>query len=103
MQHFFYKLTPPRPTFPMDMSSREGAIMEEHFTYWRSLLADQKAIVYGPVMDPSGAYGVAVLEVESEALAQEIGENDPAIRAGAGFSFQVHTMPDTQVASKLRP
>ncbi|HEX2250940.1 MAG TPA: YciI family protein [Gemmatimonadales bacterium] len=97
MQYFLLKLTPPRPTFPMDMSSTEAAIMEEHFVYWRGLLADSKAVVYGPVLDPSGVYGMAVLEVEDEHSAREVGNSDPTIKAGAGFSFQIHPMPDARV------
>jgi uncharacterized protein YciI len=81
----------------MDMSSTEAAIMQGHFAYWRQLLADGRAVVYGPVMDPTGAYGIAVLEVEDEDSARAIGNNDPAIKSGAGFSFQVHAMPDSQV------
>jgi hypothetical protein len=103
MQYFLFKLTPPRLTFPIDMTPAEAAIMQEHFAYWRGLVADSKAVVYGPVMDPSGTYGIAVLEVESEHSAREIGNNDPAVRAGAGFSFQVYSMPDTQVPPQLRP
>lgn len=34
MNHFLYKLLPPRPAFPMDMTDAEGAIMQEHFAYW---------------------------------------------------------------------
>jgi uncharacterized protein len=97
MQHFLFKLSPPRSAFPMDMSSSEAAIMQGHFAYWRQLLADGRAVVYGPVMDPTSAYGIAVLEVEDEDSARAIGNNDPAIKSGAGFSFQVHAMPDSQV------
>jgi hypothetical protein len=101
MQYFLFKLIPPRPTFPMDMSSDEAAIMQEHFAYWRGLLAQNRVVVYGPVMDPAGTYGVAVLEVEDEPAARDVGKNDPAIRADAGFSFQLLSMPDTQV--RLQP
>jgi uncharacterized protein len=34
MAHFLFKLIPPRPTFPGDMTEEEGAIMEDHFGYW---------------------------------------------------------------------
>jgi hypothetical protein len=87
----------------MDMTSAEAAIMQEHFAYWRGLLADTRAVVYGPVMDPSGPYGMAVLEVEDEDSARKVGINDPAIKSGAGFSFQVHAMPDTRVRPPTDP
>lgn len=97
MAHFLYKLIPPRPTFPSDMTEDEGAIMQEHFGYWGKLISERRAVVYGPVMDPKGTYGVAVVEVEDEAAAQRIAEGDPAIRSDAGFGFEVHQMPDAIV------
>jgi uncharacterized protein len=81
----------------MDMSEVEGAIMQEHFTYWAGIIATRTAVVYGPVMDPQGAYGIAVLEVQDEDSARNIAENDPAIRSNAGFRFEIHQMPDTVV------
>jgi uncharacterized protein len=38
MPHFLYKLIPPRPTFPADLTEEEGAIMQEHFGYWAGLI-----------------------------------------------------------------
>jgi hypothetical protein len=97
MSHFLYKLVPPRPTFPTDMSAAEGAVMERHFAYWARLIGGRQAVAYGPVMDPHGTYGIAVLEVEDEAAANAVARNDPAIKAGAGFTFEVYPMPDAQV------
>jgi uncharacterized protein len=54
-------------------------------------------VVYGPVMDPNGSYGIAVLDVEDDAEARRIAEADPAISVDAGFGFEVHPMPDTIV------
>jgi hypothetical protein len=92
--HFVYKLVPPRPTFPADMTEAEGAIMEEHFGYWAALIDGRQAVAYGPVMDPAGTYGIAVVEVEDESNARRIAESDPAIRSDAGFGFDLHPMPD---------
>jgi len=97
MKHFFYKLIPPRPTFPVDMTEAETVIMQEHFVYWSSLFAEHKAVVYGPVMDPKGSFGVAVVELEDESTAKSIAGNDPAIKSNAGFRFELHLMPDAIV------
>ena len=97
MNHFLYKLIPPRPTFPSNMSKAEGAIMEAHFGYWAGLMAARKAVAYGPVMDPKGTYGLAVVEVHDEATARRIAADDPAIRSTAGFSFELHAMGDSMV------
>ncbi len=49
--HYLFKLIPPRPTFPVDMSAAEGEVMEAHFGYWAAAIAERKAVAYGPVMD----------------------------------------------------
>jgi uncharacterized protein len=94
VNHFLYKLTPPRPTFPADLTEAEGRVMEAHFAYWAALIASRSAVAYGPVEDPAGTYGIAVLEVEDEAAARGIANDDPAIRASAGFGFELYPMPD---------
>jgi uncharacterized protein len=97
--HFLYKLIPPRPTFPADMTEKEGAVMEEHFGYWAGRVEERQAVAYGPVMDPSGMYGIAVMEVADESAARVIAESDPAITSSVGFGFEVHAMPDAIVRS----
>ena len=97
MFHFLYKLIPPRRTFALDMSETEGAIMHEHFAYWSRLIAERKAIAYGPVMDPNGLYGIGVLEGENRETALSIAIADPAITSRAGFAFEVHQIADALV------
>ena len=97
MNYFFYKLIPPRPSFPRDMTEAEATIMQEHFAYWLGLMKDRQVVVVGPVLDPQGTYGIAVLEVEDESIAQNIASNDPAITSLAGFRFEVHSMIDAKV------
>jgi hypothetical protein len=97
MRHFLYRLIPPRPTFLEDMSATEGTIMEAHFAYWAGVIAERQAVAYGPVIDPGGVYGVAVLEVVDEATAETIATNDPANKSGAGFRFALHPMVDAIV------
>lgn len=71
--------------------------MEEHFGYWAGLIQQRRAVAYGPVPDPAGTYGIAVLEVDDEPAARSIAEGDPAITANAGFGFELHPMPDAIV------
>jgi hypothetical protein len=97
MNYFFFKLIPPRASFPADITEGEAAIMQDHFVYWGSLMAERKVVVIGPVLDPKGTYGIAVLEVEDETIAGRIAQNDPAITSNAGFSFEIYPMPKTIV------
>ncbi|HEY7789001.1 MAG TPA: YciI family protein [Vicinamibacterales bacterium] len=93
MSYFLYKLLPPRTTFMADMTAAERALMQEHATYWRGLMAQGFVIAFGPVADPNGPYGIAILRTEGADEARRLAADDPVIRATAGFGFDVHAMP----------
>jgi uncharacterized protein YciI len=93
MMTFFCKLLPPRPTFTLDISEAELKLMQEHAVYWRGLMAKGLVVAFGMVADAAGAYGVGIVEVESEADVQRLTANDPTIRSGQGFRFAIHPMP----------
>jgi uncharacterized protein len=76
--HFFLKLNPPRSSFMVDMNENEREIMRKHVAYWAPFVEDGTVLVLGPVMDPAGGYGIAILGVESEARLLELMRNDPA-------------------------
>jgi uncharacterized protein len=78
MPHYFLKLNPSRPTFSQDMTDDERAIMQQHVVYWGGLMEKGLVVVFGPVFDPAGAYGMGVVEVENEEQLQELTTNDPA-------------------------
>jgi uncharacterized protein len=90
---FLYKLTPPRKTFPQDITPSEAKLMQDHAAYWRGLLGQERIIVFGPVADPGGTYGIAVILATNEAEARELVTNDPIIKANIGFKFDVFAMP----------
>ena len=48
--------------------------------YWRGLADKRTALIFGPVLDPDGMYGIAIIETNDETVVQDIGKNDPAIR-----------------------
>lgn len=77
-KHFFLKLNPPRSSFTVDMSEEERAIMQKHVAYWKPYVDDGTVIVLGPVMDPKGGYGIAVVAVDSLEQLNMIVKNDPA-------------------------
>src|SRR5262249_43266588 len=87
------KLVPPRATFPFDMSEVEKTAMTEHAKYWRRLAEDQRAVVVGPVFDPKGAYGMAIVGTENEAGAGALSAADPVAMANIGFRYEVSNMP----------
>jgi uncharacterized protein len=90
-QHYFFKLIPPRATFPQDINEDERLLMNQHSLYFDQQFAAGRVLLFGPVMAPGGAFGLAVLEVENEAEARQFGENDPSVRAGLN-RFEIYPM-----------
>ncbi len=68
----------PRPTFNVDMTPTERDTMKRHVAYWSEKAARGIAIVFGPVMDPKGVYGMGVYKVQDEAEMRKLIEHDPA-------------------------
>ncbi len=93
-QRFFCcRLIGPRPTFPGDATAEELGVMREHAAYWTRHLEAGRAIVFGPVMDPKGAWGLGVVRVPDEAALRELEAGDPVIRSGIGFRYETLPMP----------
>jgi uncharacterized protein YciI len=93
MAYFHLKLMPPRPSFPQDATAEELAAMQRHSVYWRQKAAAGVAIAVGPVFDPRGAWGMAVIEVDDEEAARATADADPVAQAGLGFHFEVSPIP----------
>src|SRR6478752_3062545 len=71
MSLFFFRLTPPRADFAQTMTPEEQQAMAAHQEYWQQLLADGHVVVYGPVADPEGVWGLGVLRAPKSLLALE--------------------------------
>ena len=65
--YFFIKTDNPRLQFHLDMTPDERATMQRHVAYWSKEAERGVAIVFGPVMDSSGVYGIGVYQVQDEA------------------------------------
>ena len=92
LRYFHCRLLPPRPTFAADMNADEADVMRRHAAYWRGLLDQGSAIVYGPVGDPLGAWGLGVVRAPSEEAMNAMRDGDPAIQSGRGFRYEILPM-----------
>jgi uncharacterized protein YciI len=81
-KHFVVRLIPPRPTFAADMTEQERAIMAAHGAYWRGLMNRGIALLFGPVLDPAGVWGLGILEAKDPDAARGLAEDDPAVKSG---------------------
>jgi uncharacterized protein YciI len=93
MKSFFVKLLSPRPSFPSDATKEEMNVMARHVQYWTNVLRTGKAVAFGPVADPSGTYGIAIIEAEDDSSAKVLVSEDPVLLADIGFKAELLQMP----------
>jgi uncharacterized protein len=85
---FLFRLIPPRADFAQTMTLDEQQAMAGHKDYWGELLYEGKVVVYGPVADPEGVWGLGVLRARDRAEVLDIGNRDPSVVAGIN-TFEV--------------
>lgn len=76
--YIFCRAKNPRPTFHLDMTDAERAIMSRHAAYWSEKAQNGKAVVFGPVLDPRGIFGIGVYQVQDEEEFRAYLKEDPA-------------------------
>jgi uncharacterized protein YciI len=75
--------------------------MGQHAAYWSGLVERGVAIVFGPVLEPSGVWGLAIVDVADEKTAARLTDDDPVIRSGNGFRYDIHPMPQAVVRTSV--
>ena len=84
MPTFVFRLIAPRPTFALDMSDEEREIMGRHAAHWQPLIEEGRMVVFGPVLDGTGSWGLGVIEADDEAGLRAHADRDPAVAGGIG-------------------
>jgi hypothetical protein len=102
-RYYAFKLFPPRPSFPADITDDEAAIMAEHVAYWTELLNAGIAVVFGAVADPAQTWGLAVVEAGPDTDVDALREHDPVIRRGLGAHLEIYPMPNAVVRMRPQP
>jgi uncharacterized protein YciI len=82
MSTFVFRLISPRPTFALDMTDEERAVMERHAAYWQPFIESGRMVIFGPVLDSTGSWGLGVVEAEDEAELRAFASEDPAVTSG---------------------
>jgi hypothetical protein len=57
------------------------------------MLDQGRAVTFGLVLDPRGAFGIGVLELPDDADVNALTDGDPTIAANVGFRYEVSPMP----------
>ena len=82
MATFVFRLLPPRPNFALDMTEEEHAVMGRHAAYWQPLVDAGRMVVFGPVLDGTGSWGLGVVEGDDEEELRAFAAADPAVTTG---------------------
>jgi uncharacterized protein YciI len=93
MPAYLCRLNPPRASFGADMTPDEMALMGEHAAHWRGSALWPRVLAFGPVADPRGFFGVAVVDAADEDAVRAVTDGDPVVVKGNGFAYDILAMP----------
>jgi uncharacterized protein YciI len=81
MSTLVFRLKAPRPNFALDMTDEEREIMGRHAAHWQPYIDSGQMVVFGPVLDGSGSWGLGVVEVDDdkEEELRAFAANDPVV------------------------
>jgi uncharacterized protein YciI len=82
MNTFVLRLKAPRPTFALDMTDEERDIMGRHAAHWKPFIDSGRMVVFGPVLDSAGSWGLGVVEADDEDELRRFAATDPAVTSG---------------------
>ena len=79
---YVFRLMAPRPTFALDMTDEDRKIMGRHAAYWQPLVDAGRMVVFGPVLDGTGSWGLGVVEADDEDEIRRFASGDPVVTTG---------------------
>jgi uncharacterized protein YciI len=79
---FVLRLRAPRATFALDLTDEERAIMGRHAAYWQPFIESGQMVVFGPVLDSGGSWGLGVVEADDGDELRAFAAGDPAVTSG---------------------
>jgi uncharacterized protein YciI len=91
MSTFVFRLQAPRPNFALDMTDDEREVMGRHAAYWQPLVEEGRMVVFGPVLDGTGSWGLGVVEADDEDEIRAFAAGDPVVKTGTA-SIEVGKM-----------
>ena len=79
MSAFVFRLKASRETFALDMTDEEREIMGQHAAYWQPFVDSGQMVIFGPVLDGTGSWGLGVVEADDEDELRAFAAADPAV------------------------
>ena len=75
-----------------DMTDEERSIMQDHIAYWEPYVENGTVKVMGPVSDPAGGFGLAIVSVENLEEIDSLIGLDPANALGTYDVFPMRAV-----------
>jgi uncharacterized protein len=68
------------------MTDEEREIMGRHAAYWQPFIESGRMVIFGPVLDGTGSWGLGVIEAEDDAEDElrAYAAGDPVVTTGTG-------------------
>ena len=63
---------------------QEREIMARHAGHWRPWVESGQMVIFGPVLDGSGSWGLGVVEADDEEELRAFAADDPVVTTGTG-------------------
>ena len=82
MNTFVFRLNAPRPNFALDMSEAEREVMGRHAAHWQSYIESGQMVIFGPVLDSTGSWGLGVVQSDDEDELRDFAARDPVVTTG---------------------
>lgn len=82
MSTFVFRLKAPRPDFALTLTDEEREVMGRHAAYWQPLVEAGRMVVFGPVLDSTGSWGLGVVEADDEEEIRRFAQGDPVVTTG---------------------
>ena len=82
MSTFVFRLKAPRPNFALDMSEEEREVMGRHAAHWQPYIESGQMVVFGPVLDSTGSWGLGVVQSDDEDELRDFAARDPVVTTG---------------------
>ena len=64
------------------MTDEERDVMGRHAAHWQPLIESGQMVVFGPVLDSTGSWGLGVVEADDEDELSAFAGRDPAVTTG---------------------
>jgi uncharacterized protein YciI len=64
------------------MSDEEREIMGRHAAHWQPYIASGQMVIFGPVLDGTGSWGLGVIEADDEEELRKFAARDPVVTTG---------------------